>query len=143
VEATRRVTGLLVEEAIDEGVHVLVGADGLFTCCDACADAVESVADRADLVGGQDPRLTESRGPGLGELDVEGPEADVGPDGAVHRLEFGGGAPGEASTPEFMRSSAHDDLGTMMAMTTVMTTIQTTKCGQPSRWFAVRSTRST
>jgi hypothetical protein len=94
---------LLVEQTVDESVHVLIRPDRLFAIGDALPDPVQPLADRRHLVGAKHPGSAESGGPGLGELDIEGPEAEVDGDRPIDRLKLRGRAPGEATTPEFVR----------------------------------------
>ena len=102
MEARGRIAGGVVEEAVDDGVDVLVRGDRWFTGGESGRDGVESRAHGVALGGGEDPRLGEGEGPAFGELNVEGPEAEIDRDGAVDGFEGRMRPAGKATTPEFV-----------------------------------------
>ena len=80
------VADLFVQQAIDEGVHVFVGGDGLLAGAKTIGDGVEPVLERETFFDGDDAGAPERDRPCFGEPDVEGPETEVDADGAVEGI---------------------------------------------------------
>ena len=90
VQAPRGFARLLMEQAIDEGVHILIRLDRLLAF--AMRWPTRSNPERiADTSSGGAPRRAKGGGPRLGELDIEGPEPEVDGDRPIDRLGSGAG----------------------------------------------------
>ena len=100
------VAHLLVEQAVDERVDILIGRDRECARAELRGDGIESLLEAPALLERDDAGVPERDGPCLGELDVEGPEAEIDVDGAVERVELGCGVAGEAAPPELVRGAA-------------------------------------
>jgi hypothetical protein len=101
-----------MEQAVNEGVHVFVGSDGRLARGNAIGHPIKPIADEFCLTRRIDPRRRQRRRPGLGESHIEGPEAEVGANGAVYRFELGCRTASEAAAPQLMRAitAAHEKL---------------------------------
>ncbi len=106
MELGRDVADLVVEQPVDERVHVLVRGNRRGAGAEADGHRIEPALELAALLEREDAGVPERDGPGLGELDVERPEAEIDVDGAVERVEFGRGIAGEAAAPELVRRGA-------------------------------------
>ena len=104
VQLRRDVADLIVQESVDERVHVLVGGLRLLTGVQARRNGIETLLDRFALLERKHARAPERNGPRLRQPYVVRPEPEVDADRVVQRIELRRGAGAEPAAPELVRS---------------------------------------
>jgi len=97
------VTDLVVQEAVDQGVNILIGRPRLRTGLEARGHGVQSALDRPALLECQHRGVIQGHRPGFRQLNVVGPKAKIDVDGVVQRFELRRGRAGESATPQLVR----------------------------------------
>ena len=102
MQLARDIADFLVQEAIDERMHVLVARLRRDPFGQASAHAVKSVLQGGALVERDHSRVPEGDSPRLGELHVERPQPQIDANRAIQRIEGRGGTTGEPPAPQFV-----------------------------------------
>src|SRR5687767_3946182 len=93
-----------MQEAVDQGVNILVGRQRGDPLCQTHGNGVEPELDLGAFLEREHVRAPQRYGPRLRKPNVEGPEPEIGADRAVELLERGGGLARERASPEAMRA---------------------------------------
>ena len=98
------VTDLLVQQAIDQRVHVLVRRLRLLAALQSDRHGFEARLDRLAFFQREHASAPERNRPRLGQTDIVGPEAEVDANGVVERVELRRRARTEPPAPQLVRS---------------------------------------
>ncbi len=105
VQLRRGVADLLVEQPIDQRVHVLVRRRGRFPALHSRGDAIEATFDLVAFVERQNTGVVERDGPRLGQPHVVRPETIVDGNGRIEGVELRRDVRREAPAPELVRGA--------------------------------------
>ena len=103
MELRGRLTDLVVQQTVNERMHILVTRGRLLPGIEPRRDGVQARLDLVAFVERQHVRFVQRHRPRLRQLNVEWPQPKIDTDRAVERIERGRGAVGKATAPQLVR----------------------------------------
>jgi hypothetical protein len=103
VQAGRHASHGIVQQPIDERVHILIAGFDLHSGRNRTTHGIEALLKFRGLIRCQYAGLRQGSGPRLGKLDIKWPETKIDADRPIDSLKFRGWSASEPATPEFMR----------------------------------------